>query len=164
MTIILEVEEQNQVIRSVEIEQGDDVTVEAAAMQFATALGFLEAEEILEDLIANGERLERHQKLAHYAHHGNHWRHRHRRLRVIVFAPRYPDPKEFFWRRTLLVGEAAKLAANAFGYAAGNPGIQTFTDPPKTIDSKLTLEAAHVHCGEKLELVDTGGGVCDPSQ
>jgi len=164
MTILLEVEEQNQVIRSVEIELGDDATVEAAATQFATALGFLEAEEILKDLIANGERLERHHKLTHYAHHGNRWRHRHHRLRVIVFAPRDPDPKEFFWHHTLLVGEAAKVAASAFGYAAGNPGFQTFTDPPRTLDNKLTLEAARVHCGEKLELVDTGGGVCDSCQ
>lgn len=164
MTITLEVEEQNEVIRSVEIELGDDATVEAAATQLAAALGFLEAEEILEDLVANGERLERHHILAHYAHHGNRWKHRHRRLRVEVFAPRDPKSKEFFWRPRLLVGEAAKDAAKAFGYAAGNPGFQTFANPPKTLDNKLTLEAAHVHCGEKLELVDTGGGVCDPRQ
>ena len=76
MTILLEVEEQNQVIRSVEIELGDDATVEAAAMQFAAALGFLEAEEILEDLVASGEQLQRHHKASHYAHCGHRWTHR----------------------------------------------------------------------------------------
>jgi hypothetical protein len=162
MTILLEVEEQNEVIRSVEIELGDDETVEAAARRFADALGFIEAEEILEDLAANGEQLQRHHKIHECAHHGHIWQHRHRRLRVIVYAPRDPKPKEFFWRRYLLVGDAAKDAAKAFGYAAGNPGLQTFADPPKVLDNNKTLDAAHVHCGEKLELVDTGGGVCDP--
>lgn len=61
----------------------------------------------------------------------------------------------------MIVGDAAKQAAKAFGYVAGNPGFQTFTDPPKVLDNSKTLEAERVHCGEKLELVDTGGGVCD---
>jgi hypothetical protein len=162
MNILLEIEEQNEVIRSVEVELGDDETIEAAAARFVAALGFLEAEEILADLTAEGERLERHHTVHHAARHGRSWRHRHRRLRVTVFAPRDPKPKEFFWNRSLLVGEAAKDAAAAFGYVAGNPGFQTFSQPPKTLDNKLTLEAAHISCGEKLELVDTGGGVFDP--
>jgi hypothetical protein len=160
MTILLEVEEQNEVVRSVEIELGDDETVEVAATRFAAALGFLEAEEILENLLVDGEKLERHKKAHHYD--GRRWRHQHSRLRVIVFAPRDPKPKEFFWRRNLIVGAAASDAAKAFGYAAGNPGLQTFADPPKVLDNNQTLEAAHVHCREKLELVDTGGGVFDP--
>jgi hypothetical protein len=160
MTILLEVEEQNAVIRSVEIEMGDDETVEAAALRFAATLEFLEAEEILEDLIADGEQLQRHHKIGH---HGHRWRHRHRRIRVIVFSPRTPEPKEFFWRRHMLVGEAARVAATAFGYVGGNPGLQTDTTPARVLDNKKTLEAEHVHCGTKLELLDSGGGVCDPS-
>jgi len=160
MTILLEVEEQNAVIRSVEIEMGDDETVEAAALRFAATLEFLEAEEILEDLIADGEQLQRHHKIGH---HGRRWRHRHRRIRVIVFSPRTPEPKEFFWRRDMLVGAAARVAATAFGYVGGNPGLQTDTTPSRVLDNKKTLEAEHVHCGAKLELLDSGGGVCDPS-
>lgn len=162
MTILLEVEEQGDILRSLEIELGDHETVEAAAVRFADSLGFLEAEEILEDLTAEGEKLERSHKIHHY--HGRRWRHRHRRLRVIVYAPRHPEPKEFFWKRSMIVGDAAKEAAKAFGYAAGNPGFQTLTDPPKVLDNAKTLEAEHVHCGEKLELVDTGGGVYDSRQ
>jgi len=163
MTVLLEVEEQGNVVRSVEIELGDDETVEAAALRLAATLDFLEVDELLEDLTAGGEQLQRHHTVAHYAHHGHRWRHRHRRIRVIVFSPRTPEPKEFFWRRNMLVGDAAKAAATAFGYVGGNPGLQTDTTPPRVLDNKKTLEAEDVHNGSKLELLDSGGGVCDPA-
>jgi len=163
MNLILEVEEQNEVVRSVEIELGDDETVEAAAARLAATLDFLEADELLEDLRAGGEQLQRHHTIGYYAQHGHRWRHRHHRIRVIVFSPRTPEPKEFFWRRNMLVGDAAKLAATAFGYVGGNPGLQTDATPPQVLDNKKTLEAEHIHNGSKLELLDSGGGVCDPS-
>ena len=80
-------------------------------------------------------------------------------IRVIVFAPRSPEPKEFQWQRDLKVGEAAQQAAKAFGYQAGNPGLQTEGHRPRVLDNSKTLEQEHVHNDEKLELIDTGGGV-----
>jgi len=158
MTIAFEIVEQDNVVRTVEVEAAEDETIEAVVGRLAAAVE-LDAEEILEDLAVNGERLHRHHKVREHAHHGRRWRHHHRRLRVIVFSPRTPEPKEFFWRRTMLVGEAAKIAATAFGYVGGNPGLQTDTTPPRVLDNKKTLEAEHVHCGEKLEILDSGGGV-----
>jgi hypothetical protein len=158
MLVMLEVEEQGEIVRCVEIEAGDDDTVEAAAVRLAAALDF-ELEEVLEDLAVNGQPLHRHHKVSHYGEHGYRWRHRHRRIRVVVFAPRSPEPKVFFWRKNLLVGEASKSAAKAFGYVGGNPGLQTESTPPLVLDNRKTLEAEHVHCGAKLELVDSGGGV-----
>ena len=84
---------------------------------------------------------------------------RHDSVTVIVFSPRSPHPKEFTWRESLTVGEAAREAATAFGYQGGNPGLQTTTMPPRVLDNNKTLAAEHVHNGEKLELIDTGGGV-----
>jgi hypothetical protein len=83
----------------------------------------------------------------------------HHELKVIVFAPRSPHPKEFIWRKALKVGEAAREAATAFGYTGGNPGLQTEGHHPRVLDNNKTLEQEHVHNGEKLELIDTGGGV-----
>ena len=77
-------------------------------------------------------------------------------LVVTVFAPRTPEPKTFVWAKTKLVGEAAKEAAAAFGYEAGTPGLQKGDE---VLDNKKTLEAAGVEHCDKLELVDTGGGV-----
>jgi len=85
--------------------------------------------------------------------------HRDHKIRVIVFAPRYPQPKDFTWPKTLKVGEAAREAATAFGYQGGNPGLQTEAHPPKVLDNNKTLEQEHVRDDEKLELIDTGGGV-----
>lgn len=80
-------------------------------------------------------------------------------VKVIVYSPRSPQPKEFEWRRTLRVGEAAREAATAFGYQGGNPGLQTTANPPRVLDNNRTLAEENVHNGEKLELIDTGGGV-----
>jgi hypothetical protein len=82
-------------------------------------------------------------------------------IKVIVYSPRSPHPKEFEWRKTLRIGEAAREAATAFGYKGGNPGLQTTANPPRVLDNNKTLAEEHVHNGEKLELIDTGGGVQD---
>ena len=77
-------------------------------------------------------------------------------LGVIVFAPRSPKSKDFTWDKTTLVGEAASQAATEFGYKEGNPGFQK---GDHVLDNNKSLENAGVLNGDKLELVDTGGGV-----
>jgi len=158
MTVTLEIVEQDKIVKTADIEVADDESIETVIVRLAATVD-LDAAELLEDLTVDGERIHAHHKLREHAHRGRRWRHHHRRIRVIVFSPRTPDPKEFFWRRNMLVGEAAKIAANAFGYVGGNPGLQTDTTPPKVLDNRKTLEAEHVHCGEKLEILDSGGGV-----
>jgi hypothetical protein len=78
-------------------------------------------------------------------------------LRVTVYAPRSPEPKMFKFRREETVGQAARTAADAFGYEGGNPSFAT--EGRTVLDRNKTLAAAHVHDGETLELVDVGGGV-----
>lgn len=78
-------------------------------------------------------------------------------LHVEVFAPRDPQPKRFEWAPTLTVGEAARQAATAFGYVGGDPTLRTADG--RALDRTRTLEQAGVHDGEKLEVVDAGGGV-----
>lgn len=78
-------------------------------------------------------------------------------VRVKVFAPRDPDGKWFRFRKDQTVGSAAQVAAQAFGYEGGNP---TFRTRRKVVlDRNVTLEAAGVHDGEELELVDVGTAV-----
>lgn len=78
-------------------------------------------------------------------------------ITVCVFSPTSPDPKEFTWPRSLRVGEAAAQAAAEFGHAPGNP---TFRNADGDIlDRDRPLVAAGVRDGDKLELVDVGGGV-----
>jgi hypothetical protein len=78
-------------------------------------------------------------------------------VEVTVIAPRSPEPKQFHFARTETVGQAARTAANAFGYGEGTP---TFATAKRVIlDRNETLAAAHVHNGETLHLVDVGGGV-----
>ena len=78
-------------------------------------------------------------------------------LILEVFSPREPAPKKFTWPKTLLVGDAADEAAKAFKYEAGSP---TFQDKDKTVlDRQQTLLDAGVRDFDRLELVDTGGGV-----
>lgn len=78
-------------------------------------------------------------------------------LTVTVYAPRSPEPKTFQFRRGETVGQAARTAADAFGYEGGNPSFAT--EDHVVLDRNKTLAAAHVHDGETLELVDVGGGV-----
>lgn len=80
-----------------------------------------------------------------------------RTIVVIVFAPKDLEPKRFRFRADETVGSAAKVAADAFGYAAGTPSFQT--EAGTVLDRNLTLAAAGVRDREKLELVDAGGGV-----
>ncbi len=75
---------------------------------------------------------------------------------VEVYAPRQAEPKKFTWKLSKLVGEAAREAAKAFGYEGGDP---TLGHKEKIFKRDETLDAAHVHDGEKLELLDVGGGV-----
>jgi hypothetical protein len=76
---------------------------------------------------------------------------------VEVYAPKEIKPEKFTWSRDTLVSTAAAEAAAAFGYQATNP---SFKAPNKIVlDRQQTLERAHVHEGEHLELVDAGGGV-----
>lgn len=76
---------------------------------------------------------------------------------VTVFAPKEVDGKTFTFRVSLTVGTAAGEAALAFGYPPGTKA--TFKKDGKVLDATKTLEAAHVHTGDELGLVDTGGGV-----
>lgn len=77
-------------------------------------------------------------------------------VKVIVFAPRSPDPHRFKWSKRLTVGEAADEAASKFGYAAGKP---TLAKAGVTLARDSRLGAAGVKDGDELELVDIGGGV-----
>jgi hypothetical protein len=78
-------------------------------------------------------------------------------LTVIVFAPREPDPKTFELRRTETVRDSARTAADAFGYEGGNPSFET--EHHVVLDRDKTLAEAGVQDGERLHLVDVGGGV-----
>jgi hypothetical protein len=79
------------------------------------------------------------------------------RITVTVFAPRDPDSKIFEFRRNELVGEAARTAADAFGYQAGNPSF--VNGEQVVLDRTKNLAAEHVRDGDTLDLVDVGGGV-----
>jgi hypothetical protein len=83
----------------------------------------------------------------------------HGEITVEVFAPRTPEPKIFTWPKSLLVGEAAKSAASEFKYAPGTPGLQTADKHARVLDNSKTLETEKLHNHDKLELIDTGGGV-----
>lgn len=76
---------------------------------------------------------------------------------VEVFAPRDPTSKSFTWPQSMKAGEAAAEAAAAFGYEGGTP---TFQDAEgRVLDRNKPLVAAGVRDGDRLELVDAGGGV-----
>lgn len=79
-----------------------------------------------------------------------------RHVTVEVFAPRSDKPKKFTWAVKLKVGEAAREAATAFGYQGGDP---TLGHKDVVFKRDETLAEAHVHDGEKLDLLDAGGGV-----
>lgn len=82
----------------------------------------------------------------------------HGEFTVTVIAPRDPDqPRTFEFAREELVGDAARTAATAFGYTGGNPSFAN--DDKVVLDRNKTLAAEHVHSGDKLHLVDVGGGV-----
>ena len=77
---------------------------------------------------------------------------------VTVFAPRSAESREFTFPQTMKVGEAARTAAEAFGYApGGNPTFENADN--EVLDRNKPLVAAGVRDGDQLELVDAGGGV-----
>jgi hypothetical protein len=78
-------------------------------------------------------------------------------LTVTVLAPNDPRPKTFTWPKTLKVGDAAKHAATQFGFSGGNPTFMNSKD--QVLRREETLQGAHVRDGDRLELVDVGGGV-----
>lgn len=78
-------------------------------------------------------------------------------LTVKVFSPRVPDPRQYTWPKNMVVGEAAKQAANDFGQTGGNPGFQN--SEKRVLDNTKRLVAEGVRDGDTLELVDTTGGV-----
>lgn len=77
-------------------------------------------------------------------------------IQVTVFAPREVTPREFTFEKTMRVGEAARMAADAFGYTGGNP---TFAKGDTVLDRIKPLVAEGVRDGDELELVDAGSGV-----
>lgn len=80
-------------------------------------------------------------------------------LTLRVFAPRSPDPQTFTWAKTMKVGDAARVAATAFGYSGGNPRLQLLGSSPRALDGNKTLVAERLQDGDELEVSDTGGGV-----
>lgn len=76
---------------------------------------------------------------------------------VTVFFPAATDPREFTWPKSKKVGEAATEAASAFGVTDGSPTFENSED--QVLDRNKPLVAAGVRTGDKLELVDVGGGV-----
>jgi hypothetical protein len=75
---------------------------------------------------------------------------------VEVIPPNNKKPKEFTWPLTLTIGEAATQAAAAFEYSGQN---LTLSHGGKFFPRTETLKAAHIHDGEKLDLISAGGGV-----
>lgn len=79
-----------------------------------------------------------------------------KKIEVTVFAPRSPEGKKFKWEERMTVGAAADEAAKAFGYAQGTP---TLARHGSALERDRELAESGVHSGDKLELVDVGGGV-----
>lgn len=78
------------------------------------------------------------------------------KFHVRVLAPSEPHPREFAFAKAEVVGTAATEAATAFGL---HPTAPSFELRGNVLDRTITLEAAGVHNGDELELVDIGGGV-----
>jgi hypothetical protein len=76
-------------------------------------------------------------------------------LEVRVEAPRAPEPKSFSWDKNMRVSEAAREAANAFGYGDNVSLVRNNV----ALDPNKPLVAAGVRDGDLLKLLDTGGGV-----
>lgn len=83
--------------------------------------------------------------------------HGHHDITVEVFVPSQVEGKTFIWPRNLRVGEAAEQAASEFGIQGWTPSLQN--EAGKVLDREKPLVAEGVRDGDKLELVDAGGGV-----
>ncbi len=78
-------------------------------------------------------------------------------LHVEVTAPRFPNaPRAFTFEPEATVGAAAEQAARAFTY---DKGTWSFKLEGQELDRNLSLASAGVDSGDKLGLIDTGGGV-----
>jgi len=77
-------------------------------------------------------------------------------LDVSVFAPAFTEPKPFSFHKDVTAGEAAKLAADSFGYQATSP---TFQKGAIVLNRDANLVSQGVRDGDELQLVDSGGGV-----
>jgi hypothetical protein len=76
---------------------------------------------------------------------------------LVVSAPNDLDAKHMPFKTDILVGDAAREAAEKFNYAAnGNPTFRVGTD---VLDRTITLEAAGLKNQQEVDLVDAGGGV-----
>lgn len=82
--------------------------------------------------------------------------HRHD-ITVKVFVPSQVEGRSFTWARGMKVADAAAAAAEAFGIKSGTPTLQN--EDGVALDRQKTLAEAEVDNGDKLELVDVGGGV-----
>jgi hypothetical protein len=78
-------------------------------------------------------------------------------LKVTVAAPRHPKPKKYTFKSTMLVGAAADVVAEDFGYATGTPTFQNSSE--NLLDRTKSLYDEGVKDGDEFELVDVGGGV-----
>lgn len=81
--------------------------------------------------------------------------HGNQELTVTVSAPRAPEPRTFTWNKHMKVAEATAEAAAVFGYS----GDVALTRNGKKLDPSKQLVAAGVRDGDKLRLIDIGGGV-----
>jgi hypothetical protein len=79
-------------------------------------------------------------------------------IQVLVYAPKDLEPKHFGFSGGELVGDAARVAATSFGVQSNNPSFQNLATKV-VLDRTKTLQDAGVDNGDKLELVDVGGGV-----
>jgi hypothetical protein len=80
------------------------------------------------------------------------------KLNVRVLAPSEHKPRHFTFPASESVGDAAASAAADFGLHPQSPSFERESDDV-VLDRTITLEAAGLHNGDELELVDVGGGV-----
>lgn len=76
---------------------------------------------------------------------------------VEVFSPNEVDGRDFSFDKHMTVGEAAEQAANEYGYAPG--GKPSLAKNQVALDRSKQLVAVGVRDGDRLDLVDVGGGV-----
>lgn len=78
-------------------------------------------------------------------------------ITVLVFVPSQIEPRKFTWPKTMRVGDAARQVAEAFGLTVENPTLQN--KDGEALDRDKPLVAAGVRDGDRLDLIDAGGGV-----
>jgi hypothetical protein len=77
---------------------------------------------------------------------------------VHVITPSDPKPRKFTFPTSETVGAAAEQAAASFGLHFTAPSFE-IEGTRDVLDRSKTLAEVGVHEGEKIELVDVGGGV-----